>query len=128
MPDKIRALLDVYDRSSTECDGMTRVCHTVLTRENIPHVCVVGVCRYGAKYLPIHLWIDLLDDLKGYRVDYRARLWLGDSPDVPHGVFRPEEFPKVSYQEVAPRKLPLLSDHMFKVLTMPPDQVAPSYQ
>lgn len=117
MPDTIRALLDVYDRSLTECDGMTRVCHTVLTRENIPHVCMVGVLRYGAKRLPIHLWIDLLGNLEGYRVDYRGRLWLGHSPDVPHGVFRPEEFYKVSYQEATPRNLPLLSDRLFKSLT-----------
>ena len=117
MPDRIRALLDVYDRSLTGCDGMTSICHTVLTRENIAHVCMVGVCRYGAKRLPIHLWIDLQDDLKGYRVDYSLRMWLGDFPDVPHGVFRPEEFPKISYQEAAPRNLPLLSDRLFKSLT-----------
>jgi hypothetical protein len=125
MPDRIRALLDVYDRSSTECDGMTRVCHTVLLRENIPHICMVGVILYGSKRLPIHLWIDLLDEWKGCRVDYRARPWLGDFPDVPHGVFRPEEFPKVSYQEASPRNLPPLPDELFKVLTTPLHQMKP---
>lgn len=104
--------------SLTEYDGMTSVCHTVLTRENVPHVCMVGVCRYGAKRLPIHLWIDLQEELKGYRVDYSLRMWLGDSSNVPHGVFRPGEFPKVSYQEASPRNLPLLSDHHFKALSV----------
>lgn len=114
MPDRIRALLDVYDRSLTDFDVMTSVYHTVLTRENVPHVCMVGVCRYGAKRLPIHLWIDLQGDLEGYRVDYSLRMWLGNSPDIPHGVFRPDEFPKVSYQEASPRNLPLLSNRLFK--------------
>ncbi len=117
MPDRIRALLDQYDHLSTEFVGMTQICHTVLLRGNIPHVCMAGVCLYQSKRLPIHLWIDLKDDLEGYRVDYSARRWLGDDPDVPHGVFRPEEFPKVSYQEASPRPLPPLSNHLFKVLT-----------
>jgi hypothetical protein len=112
--------------SSTECDGMTQICHTVLLREAIPHVCMVGVCCYGARRLPAHLWIDLLDDLQGYRIDYRARLWLGDFSDIPHGVFRPQEFPKVSY-EGSPRVLPSLSNHLFKVLTAPRHQAAPKY-
>lgn len=69
MPDRIRALLDVYDSSPTGCDGMTQICHTVLTRENIPHVCMVGVCRYRDQFLMVHLWIDLKGDLEGCRVD-----------------------------------------------------------
>ncbi len=82
MPDKIRALFDQYDRSLIEwCDGNTRICHTILLRENIPHVCMIGVCCYGGdKRLPVHLWIDLKEDLESYRVDYSARRWLGYDP------------------------------------------------
>lgn len=125
MLDRVRSLLDAYDDSFTECDGMTRICHTVLSRENIPHFCMVGVSRHGAKRLPIHFWIDLLEDMEGYRIDYRARLWFGMSPDVPHGVFRPEHFPKVNYEGKAV-DLPLLSDGVFRVLTMPSQYVSSS--
>jgi hypothetical protein len=61
------------------CSIATRT-PTVLLNENIPHVCMVGVCLYQSKRLPIHLWIDLKGDLEGYRVDYSARRWLGYDP------------------------------------------------
>ena len=49
------------------------------------------------------LWIDI-DDL---RIDYRARMGLGDMPNIPHDVFHPADYPSVSYQG-SPTQLTLL--------------------
>lgn len=34
---EIEELLDPYNYSQTECDGMTRICHTILTQHHIEH-------------------------------------------------------------------------------------------
>ena len=78
------------------CDEMTCVTSALLSRAGIEHTVGVG----GILYRPIdrnvapHLWINLAD---GWRVDYRAQMWLGDREGVPHGVFWPSDWPQVHH-------------------------------
>jgi hypothetical protein len=95
MRQRIQELLDPYDSSQTECDGMTRICHTVGVRHGIDHQPRVGLLQHKAREIEPHFWIDLPN---GDRIDYRARMWLGQEEGVPHGVFNPQNFPDVIYQ------------------------------
>jgi len=90
---QIKQLLDPYDNTQTECDGMTRICHTVLAENRIEHQPMAGSLIRASQEIDAHFWIDLPD---GSRIDYRARMWLGNK-GVPHGVFNPEAFPGIVY-------------------------------
>lgn len=116
MVQQVRSLLDPLDHSPTECDGMTRLCHTVLTQHQIPHTVYFGACHYQAQWIQAHYWIDLDDPLQGWRVDYRLRLWLrGEAEALPHGVFQPEQFRQVQYLRGRVELEPL-SDSLFQLL------------
>lgn len=116
---KVQQLLDPYDSSHTECDGMTRICHTVLTQLGIEHQPMVGTLAVLTRkqLIPLHLWIDLPN---GYKIDYRARMWLGDEKGVPHGVFHPQHFPVIVYTG-APIQLQPLPPVLFEILTLKED-------
>lgn len=107
-------LLSQYDKCQLECDGLTRVLHTILTRENIGHSCMIGTLIYTKtqKRIPLHFWITLSD---GYVVDYRARMWLGDEPDKPHGIFNPTDYPYIIY-DGNEAELPVLQPYLFDIL------------
>ncbi|MDJ0726224.1 MAG: hypothetical protein QNJ38_14010 [Prochloraceae cyanobacterium] len=120
---KIKHLLDPYDSSQTECDGMIRICHTVLTSEGIEHQPMMGVLIKDKQEVEPHFWIDLSS---GERIDYRARMWLGKSDPagisprrarIPHGIFQPNDFPNVIYSGV-PVELELLSPVLLKIMTL----------
>lgn len=86
----LAAWLQRLDTLPLECDGMTRVISILLTRDAVAHNVVVGrltVADIGI--IPYHWWIELTGQFDGWFVDYRARLWLGETAAVPHGVFRP---------------------------------------
>lgn len=85
LPAGLEAALSLYDMAHLECDGLTRVLHTILARENIPHTVWMGRLSWADKAVT-HFWIKLAT---GETVDYRARMWLG--PQAPHGIFRAEE-------------------------------------
>lgn len=55
----IKQLLDPYDSSQTECDGMTRICRTLLTNHGIEHQPMFGVLNLQNQEVEPHLWIDL---------------------------------------------------------------------
>lgn len=74
--DEIRNLLDPYDATPTECDGMTKICSTILTQQGIKHQPMIGEVTYLNQKIPIHLWIQSGDELI---IDYRAKIWLGNS-------------------------------------------------
>lgn len=115
---QVRSLLDPLDRSPTECDGMIRLCHTVLSQHQIPHTVYLGACRYQSQSIQPHYWIDLNDPLQGWRVDYRLQLWFkGEDEALPHGVFQPKQFPQVQYLG-NPVELELLSEGLFQLLLM----------
>ena len=93
----LRLLLNHYGvLKHLECDGLTHVIHKVLSDKNIEHTIYIGrvIYSFNDEQIPIHYWIDT-DDL---RIDYRVKMWLGDMPDIPHGVFYPTDHPNVSYE------------------------------
>lgn len=110
----IQQLLDPYDDTQTECDGLTQICHTVLVQNGIKHQPMAGTLARPKlnKLMPIHLWIDLPS---GERIDYRARMWLVND-GVPHGIFRPQDFPDIIYTG-SPIDLEPLPPEVFAALT-----------
>lgn len=116
--ERLQNLLAVYDNSPTECDGLTRIYHTLLCKQKIPHQVMVGKCSYNSQSMPIHFWIDLLPPHAGWRVDYRLQMWFGHSKDVPHGIFQPQDFPAIIY-EGKPVELDVLSKQIFQFLILP---------
>ena len=101
MTDKTSSIgtwLEPLDRLPLECDGLTRVISTLLTRDGVAHQAMAGALLVpGVGDIGLHWWIDLVD---GRRVDYRARMWLGGSEKVPHGVFTPGDEVQYSGQPV----------------------------
>jgi hypothetical protein len=111
--EKIQQLLDPYNSSQTECDGMTRICHTVLTNHSIDHQPMIGVLTRQNQEIEPHFWIDLPS---GERIDYRAKIWL-QGENIPHGIFHPQDFPDVIYTG-EPIELEVLSPVVFEILTL----------
>lgn len=107
---ELRTLLDQYDSCDLECDGMTRVIHTVLADNNIEHQVVFGRLSLGSGVVNPHLWIEC----EGYLIDYRARMWLG--ANAPHGVFQASDHPEAIYQGRQVEML-LLGKNLFRILT-----------
>lgn len=108
-------LLSRYDRCKLECDGLTRVISTVLTREGIEHICFVGSIAHKPSETDMspHFWVRLPDNRF---IDYRARMWLGERNDVPHGIFQLADFPSVEYVGEAIDLEPLPT-YLFAILT-----------
>lgn len=100
-----------------ECDGLTRVSSQVLRKGGVPHTTWCG----QIVYLPTgygfaeHRWIELP---AGRRIDFRARRWLGEREDVPHGVFVPADFPAVQYSG-EPWDVDPLPEFVFQALLVP---------
>jgi hypothetical protein len=113
LPTELLARLEKYSELPLECDGMTRVVTYLLTQEGISHSVKAGTFFHrGERVVPLHYWVELPD---GKTIDYKARMWAGESAEVPHGVFDPKKFPKVKYSGV-PTEL-IVSNFVFKVLT-----------
>ena len=113
----LRLIVDPYDTlQHLECDGLTRILHKILSDNEIKHTVYTGevIHKDNAETIPIHFWIDIED----LRIDYRARMWLGETPDIPHGIFHPTNYPKIYYQGSS-IKLALLPDVLFQILTRP---------
>jgi hypothetical protein len=96
LAERLQVALLPLSRAPLECDGLTSALTTVLTAAGLPHTVYGGALRHLQRGFqpPIHFWI-MLDE---YVLDFRARMWLGESDDVPHGVFRPSDFPDVHYE------------------------------
>lgn len=84
LPIQLREILDDLDAAPVECDGMCRLVVTRLCAAKIEHRAMVGSITLGDKVMSPHWWVEVED----MTIDYRARMWLGDIPLVPHGVFR----------------------------------------
>lgn len=108
MEPSLKSTLRQYDKCQLECDGLTRVLHTVLTRLNYPHTVMGGSITLGLIRFSPHFWIELPD---GNKVDYRARMWLGRK--APHGIFKQS---LVVYKG-EPIKWEPLGDDLFNILT-----------
>lgn len=77
-----------------ECDGLTRVISMILYHSNIPHRIHIGSIKSECGEIP-HFWISLND---GFLIDYRAKMWMGDKPDVPHGIFKEYNGSTINYK------------------------------
>lgn len=78
-----------------ECDGMTRIVTYCLTKNKIQHRVMCGMLALdNRKIASPHYWVELED---GRLIDFRARMWAGDHPYVPHGAFSRMDFPKIGY-------------------------------
>lgn len=107
----VRAL-DALQTLPLECDGVSRSLSQVLVHAGVPHVLHFGVLEvHGVGRTPFHCWVVLPD---GSHCDARARMWLGDSPSVPHGVFQPGAQHRYTTKEVI---APARSPFVFAVLT-----------
>lgn len=79
--------LSPLDGAPLECDGFTRTASTLMQLQGIHHTVYVGALRVdGVGEVAPHFWIGFET---GYVCDFRARMWLGQSEAVPHGVFMP---------------------------------------
>lgn len=100
------------DSAPLECDGFSRVASTLLHRESISHQVIIGSLNIeGSGEIPLHFWIRFND---GSICDFRARMWLGNSETVPHGIFQPtsaQHYLASQVVDAAP-----LSTTMFQIL------------
>lgn len=114
---RLQLLLNPYDSlSHLECDGLTQIFHTVLSDENIQHTVIIGrvIHKSTERTIPLHYWIDVGE----LRIDYRLRMWLGETSDIPHGAFCKESEKGVSYLG-EPVDLPLLPLPVIQILVKP---------
>lgn len=107
-----------FDRLPLECDGLTRCISTLMQREGIEHRVLVGSLAIpGVGTIPHHWWIALPDDRL---CDFRARMWLGDDPSVPHGLFIPEaHHAYLTADELQPEQV-MLKTSLFAILAGEP--------
>jgi hypothetical protein len=116
---ELEILLQEYDRTPTECDGCTRLISHGLAKAGVVHQVFQGVCNQFdgdrlVRSIP-HYWIDLLD---GFRVDYRLRMWMGQSDQIPHGIFVPSQYPNLKWIG-EPFTFSVLPEAILKALTTP---------
>lgn len=78
------------DDCGIECNGMTWAISHLLSKAEIPHECMFGyvLSEHTGEAVTPHYWIQLEE---GWIIDYRLRMWLGDTDDIPHGVFHKAE-------------------------------------
>ncbi len=109
----LRALLDPLDAAPVECDGMARLVVTRLVEAGIEHRAFLGWLALGERVVQPHFWVEV----GPWRIDYRAAMWLGGGPDVPHGIV-PLDGP---CQYVGrPIVLAPLPPALFELLSQPP--------
>jgi hypothetical protein len=110
---QIERLIRGYDGCCLECDGMTRVIHTVLEENGIRHKVYRGSVTDvdTDDVIPLHFWIVLPNK---HIIDYRAQMWLGSF--APHGIFDPED--EYSYEyDGRPVRMKVLDPRIFQMLT-----------
>lgn len=113
LPIELRELLYHLDAAPVECDGMARLITTVLQEHSIDHQVMVGSVTLNGNVIPLHYWV-MVGDLT---IDYRARMWLGESALVPHGIFR-QDACAARYQG-EPVQMDALSPALVAIMTTP---------
>lgn len=108
--DVIKDIIQPYTSLPLECDGMTKVIHYLLVKNNIPHMVVFGSVRFNDRNLSPHFWITLQD---GFVIDYRLRMWLG--LNAPQGILKPKKEGVTYFGNHISLQV---NDFEFKVLTM----------
>ena len=115
MEQELVNLLEFYaGYQCLECDGLTRILHTILCEQGIEHTTYVGQVydRLKEQEAPIQFWLDLSPEL---RVDYRLQRWFGSNDNIPHGIFNPSRFPLIRYDGDAVT-LPVLPKSLIKAM------------
>lgn len=113
LPIELRELLNGLDAAPVECDGMARLITTRLQEHKIDHQVMMGSVTLNGDVIPLHYWV-MVGDLT---IDYRARMWLGDTPLVPHGVFRQDAC--AARYEGEPVHMEALSPALVAIMMMP---------
>lgn len=74
------------DDCQVECNGMSWAVSYLLDQSGIKHECMLGYVKseHTGEAVTPHYWVALPG---GWIIDLRLRLWLGDTDDVPHGLF-----------------------------------------
>ncbi len=87
----------------------------VLTKARIAHAVYVGSLTdtTTGKTINWHMWLRL--SKPAAIVNYRARMWLGNRQNIPHGIFQLDEYPVLYDGEVI--EVTPFSDALFQVLT-----------
>lgn len=82
-------LMDLDD-CQIECNGMSWAISHLLDSAGIEHECMLGyvISEDSNEAVTPHYWITLPG---GWIIDFRLRMWLGDTDDIPHGVFHNTE-------------------------------------
>lgn len=84
-------LSEVSTVRGLECDGFTRVAFTLLERNGITCKAFVGRLDVADGVIPLHFWLEVDE----FIIDYKAQMWLGGHPDVPHGIMHRSEVAKL---------------------------------
>ena len=87
----LKKITDIAGKKrALECDGLTRVISYVLACEKIDHKTMAGNLRRPSteEVVASHVWIEVGDRT----LDFKARLWLGNSEAIPHGLFDPKDY------------------------------------
>lgn len=94
--EELDIILSALDDSQVECDGMTRAISYALTEVGINHQCYIGHVHEtkGDQFVIPHVWIELP---RGWLIDFRLRMWIGDTDEIPHGVFHASSAPNIVY-------------------------------
>ncbi|WP_081697519.1 hypothetical protein [Marinobacter sp. ES-1] len=98
-----------------ESTGLTTVISNLLSQAFVYHQCRIGFVedRYSRMVTLLHSWIELPD---GWCIDLTLRKWLDDDDDIPHGVFRFFDHPRVKYQG-SPLRVASLHEEQLEALT-----------
>lgn len=79
---ELKRICDPFYRDHLECDGMTRILHSVLVREDMSHqVYQAVICGV------LHFWIEI--ERPRIKIDYTLGKWFPTDPPPPLGVFLP---------------------------------------
>jgi hypothetical protein len=111
----IEALLKIHEEYPLECDGYCRLAAHYLATNDIEHSVKYGEITSKVKNVGYHCWIEVGD----VTIDYKARMWLGDSESIPHGLFTKKDYPSCRYHEQGEHNFTELSPVMISILTTP---------
>jgi len=104
---RVKTIVELFINLHLECDGLTRVIHHILVKNDVSHTCYSGTVVFNTKRFPVHYWIKF----KKYVIDYRLRMWFGKL--APHGIFKPAK----NNVEYNGREIDLtISDSTFDIL------------
>ncbi|MGO0628474.1 hypothetical protein ACTORR_28265 [Pseudomonas sp. SAR267] len=86
-----------------------------------PYQDMLGQLHVTGRSVSPHCWIEV----GLFRIDYRARMWLGTDPEIPHSVFPLDGRPSSQYTGIKVLIDPL-PPSVYGILIMPPFGVGPS--